>query len=101
MGALFIIAAGLYFASQGGGTLSTERGANLLGLKQGATGSDVAQLQEMLGAQGFDPGPADGIFGGETWIALVEFQQSVGLGASAGLGEVTQATAHHLFMEHS
>lgn len=44
-------------------------------------GDDVAELQERLGALGFDAGRVDGIFGDDTKRALVEFQRNAGLAA--------------------
>ena len=44
-------------------------------------GDDVAELQERLGALGFDAGRVDGIFGDDTKQALVEFQRNAGLNA--------------------
>lgn len=42
-------------------------------------GDDIAELQERLGALGFDAGRVDGIFGDDTERALIEFQRNTGL----------------------
>lgn len=39
---------------------------------------DVKRLQQALAQRGFDPGPADGIWGPATRRALTEFEASVG-----------------------
>jgi N-acetylmuramoyl-L-alanine amidase len=49
-------------------------------------GDDIAELQETLGALGFDAGRVDGIFGDETKRALVEFQRNAGLTADGVCG---------------
>ncbi|MBO0893575.1 MAG: peptidoglycan-binding protein [Acidimicrobiales bacterium] len=49
-------------------------------------GDDVAELQERLGALGFDAGRVDGIFGDDTKRALVEFQRNAGLPADGICG---------------
>lgn len=50
-----------------------------LTLGVGATGPEVAALQERLVAAGFDPGPVDGIFGPLTEAGVQSFQQAAGL----------------------
>ena len=52
-------------------------------------GDDVADLQQRLGALGFDTGRVDGIFGDDTSLALSDFQQNVGLTADGILGSST------------
>ncbi len=42
-------------------------------------GDDVAELQQSLGALGFDAGRVDGIFGDSTATATIEFQRNAGL----------------------
>ena len=42
-------------------------------------GDDVAELQQRLGALGFDAGRVDGIFGAETATALEALQRNAGL----------------------
>jgi peptidoglycan hydrolase-like protein with peptidoglycan-binding domain len=46
-------------------------------LKQGLAGDDVKMLQERLGDLGFDPGPADGIFGTLTTQSVWAFEKLV------------------------
>ena len=52
-------------------------------------GDDVAELQQRLGAMGFDTGRVDGIFGDDTAVALSEFQQNVGVTSDGILGRST------------
>lgn len=52
-------------------------------------GSDVRELQSLLRAQGYDPGPVDGLFGPRTHAAVVQYQRDAGVG---GEGRVTEAT---------
>jgi N-acetylmuramoyl-L-alanine amidase len=54
-------------------------------------GDDVADLQQRLGALGFDAGRVDGIFGDDTAGALAEFQRNAGLAVDHVLGPTTQA----------
>lgn len=46
-------------------------------LRQGLAGDDVKMLQERLAGLGFDPGPADGIYGGLTMQAVWAFEKLV------------------------
>ena len=63
----------------------------VVGLRQGATGSDVATLQKALIAAGVTmPGGADGNFGAATKSALTAYQSRSGLSTT---GEVDAATA--------
>lgn len=48
-------------------------------LRRGAHGADVARLQILLRARGYDPGPADGAFGLLTEDALRRLQADYGL----------------------
>ena len=52
-------------------------------------GDDVAELQQRLGALGFDPGRVDGIFGDATSAALSDFQRNAGLPPDGLLGPTT------------
>jgi peptidoglycan hydrolase-like protein with peptidoglycan-binding domain len=80
-------------ASSGGGTTAPTTSA-LVGLKAGALGNTVKQLQQAIIAAGVKVrGGADGIFGPATAAALKEFQTSQGLPAT---GTVDQATASAL-----
>ena len=66
-------------------------------LSQGATGSGVAIIQDLLGDLGgkfvktFSRGRADGIFGPETELAVKQFQARVGLRADGIVGPRTLA----------
>jgi peptidoglycan hydrolase-like protein with peptidoglycan-binding domain len=53
-------------------------------------GTDVRELQRNLAALGFDPGPADGVFGWSTEAAIRRWQQARGLTVTGAisLGEV-------------
>ncbi|MGL5065106.1 MAG: peptidoglycan-binding domain-containing protein, partial [Microcoleus sp.] len=46
-----------------------------LGLQRGSRGDAVRQLQSRLRSAGKNPGPINGVFGGETEFAVVRFQQ--------------------------
>ncbi|HYF92190.1 MAG TPA: glycosyl hydrolase family 18 protein [Symbiobacteriaceae bacterium] len=48
-------------------------------LYRGTFGGDVVELQRRLGALGYTPGQADGIFGAQTRDAVVRFQRDYGL----------------------
>jgi len=52
-------------------------------------GDDVAELQQRLGALGFDTGRVDGIFGDLTSAALGEFQRNAGLPVDGIVGAST------------
>jgi N-acetylmuramoyl-L-alanine amidase len=52
-------------------------------------GDDVAELQQRLGALGFDTGRVDGIFGPQTCSALIEFQRNAGQPADGIVGATT------------
>lgn len=45
-------------------------------LSVGSRGSSVTELQRLLLAHGFNPGPIDGIFGSQTQGAVIAFQRS-------------------------
>jgi peptidoglycan hydrolase-like protein with peptidoglycan-binding domain len=53
-------------------------------------GPDVLQLQRNLGALGFDPGPADGVFGWATELAVQRWQRAAGsvVTGAISLGEI-------------
>jgi N-acetylmuramoyl-L-alanine amidase len=55
-------------------------------------GDDVSELQEALGALGFDAGRVDGIFGPRTVAALEEFQRNAGLTVDGICGPDTIAS---------
>jgi N-acetylmuramoyl-L-alanine amidase len=52
-------------------------------------GDDVAELQQRLGALGFDSGRVDGIFGDHTELGVLDFQRNVSLVADGVVGPVT------------
>jgi len=56
----------------------------------GSRGEVVADLQSALLGRGFDPGPADGIFGRMTLTAVVAFQGSSGLTVDGKVGPATK-----------
>lgn len=60
-------------------------------LKLGSTGTDVADLQELLAHLGFDVGPIDGVFGPATEVAVGAFQRSRGSEADGVVGAQTRA----------
>ncbi|OFW67132.1 MAG: hypothetical protein A2Z12_03630 [Actinobacteria bacterium RBG_16_68_21] len=45
-------------------------------LAAGATGAEVRDLQHVLAALGFDPGPTDGVYGSRTTSAVRSFQRA-------------------------
>jgi multidrug efflux pump subunit AcrA (membrane-fusion protein) len=59
-------------------------------LQWGDTGADVKQLERNLDALGYDPGDVDGTFDGDTYDAVVDWQQDVGWSqtGSVTLGQV-------------
>lgn len=58
-------------------------------LQRGDRSPEVRRLQERLRAEGFDPGPIDGIFGEQTETALRRFQSFNGLQIDGRAGEKT------------
>lgn len=63
-------------------------------------GDDVAMLQQLLSALGFDTGRVDGIFGDQTAVALREFQRNVGLPVDGICGAETLLTLQRLQAPH-
>jgi len=59
-------------------------------LARGSRGVDVKELQQNLTKLGFNPGPADGIFGSKTEDAVLKFQQKYGLTVDGVAGPQTQ-----------
>lgn len=55
----------------------------------GNRGTEVAQLQQRLGALGDYRGPIDGVFGSGTAAAVKHFQQRAGLAADGVVGDAT------------
>jgi hypothetical protein len=60
-------------------------------LRRGSQGDDVAELQTMLNARGYDCGKVDGIFGKGTEAAVKAFQRDNGLDADGVVGRKTWA----------
>ena len=58
-------------------------------LRRGAQGDDVRTLQAVLAEKGFDPGPADGIYGPLTEAAVRAFQDYRGLTVDGVAGKQT------------
>jgi len=58
-------------------------------VKRGQKGDAVKEVQEMLIAQGYLDGSADGAFGPKTEAAVLAFQQEKGLDATGIVGEAT------------
>ncbi len=66
-------------------------------LSQGMRGDEVEMLQERLAELGFDPGPADGIFGLMTTQSVWAFEKLVlGTPRSEATGRIDQAAWEHL-----
>ncbi len=60
-------------------------------IRKGSTGAPVINLQNILMALGFNPGPADGIYGTSSENAVKQFQQSNNLAADGVVGPNTWA----------
>ncbi|MBE9125966.1 MULTISPECIES: N-acetylmuramoyl-L-alanine amidase [unclassified Coleofasciculus] len=58
-------------------------------LREGDTGLKVKELQQLLKAQNFNPGPIDGIFGAGTTEAVISFQKFHGLDPDGLVGPAT------------
>jgi peptidoglycan hydrolase-like protein with peptidoglycan-binding domain len=58
-------------------------------LEKGDHGSDVVTLQRVLAMKGYSVGPADGIFGRMTKLAVKSFQKRKHLGADGRVGPLT------------
>ena len=58
-------------------------------LRRGSRGSDVRDLQARLAGAGFDPGPADGIFGSNTDSAVRAYQRARALDVDGIVGAQT------------
>ena len=58
-------------------------------LREGASGAKVTELQQRLKAQGFNPGPIDGIYGIGTVQAVISFQKYHGLDPDGVVGPTT------------
>ncbi len=58
-------------------------------LKKGMQNNNVKRLQERLAHLGYDPGPADGIFGPKTEMAVLAYQEDHGLSVDGIVGGET------------
>jgi peptidoglycan hydrolase-like protein with peptidoglycan-binding domain len=58
-------------------------------LQEGATGANVSRLQSLLSSAGFNPGGIDGDFGPRTRAAVMNYQESRGLGVDGVVGPQT------------
>lgn len=58
-------------------------------LRSGSRGPEVIRLQQLLLDFGFNPGPADGIFGPRTRTAVTEFQREVNIAVDGIVGPRT------------
>lgn len=58
-------------------------------MRNGARGDAVRELQRLLVAAGYDPGPVDGIFGPLTDAAVRQFQRNMGLRDDGLVGATT------------
>jgi len=59
-------------------------------LRPGDRGEDVRSIQAILRTVGFNPGPADGVYGAMTEAAVSDFQRSAGIGVDGKVGPVTR-----------
>jgi peptidoglycan hydrolase-like protein with peptidoglycan-binding domain len=59
-------------------------------LRNGSRGADVQRVQELLTTAGYAPGPADGIFGPKTELAVLAFQDEHGLRVDGLVGANTR-----------
>lgn len=53
------------------------------------SGSTVAEVQRELAREGYDPGPIDGVLGGQTRSAIAAFQADNGLAATGSIDSAT------------
>lgn len=60
-------------------------------LKQGSRGDAVVQLQKLLNNKGYSCGTVDGIFGPNTYNAVVKLQRACGLTADGIVGPLTRS----------
>ena len=66
-------------------------------LKKGSKGEAVSRLQGGLAQLSYDPGAADGIFGGKTEAAVKAFQEDSGLEVDGIVGDATWAALEAAF----
>ncbi|MDL2289360.1 peptidoglycan-binding protein [Clostridia bacterium OttesenSCG-928-F22] len=60
-------------------------------LRKGDKGDDVVYLQQQLNAQGYDAGQEDGIFGTNTYNAVIRLQEAAGISTDGIVGAKTWA----------
>lgn len=60
-------------------------------IRYGSRGDEVKKVQKLLADTGYYAGQIDGIFGGETFAAVKEFQTYNGLDADGTVGKITIA----------
>lgn len=60
-------------------------------MRRGSKFGEVAELQTRLKSAGFDPGPADGLFGPKTELAIKNFQEKNGIIRAGYVGPKTRA----------
>lgn len=65
------------------------RGAEV-NLSRGSTGQDVVDLQQTLNQLEYWCGDVDGVFGSQTYNAVVRFQKNVGIDSDGVVGPVTR-----------
>jgi peptidoglycan hydrolase-like protein with peptidoglycan-binding domain len=58
-------------------------------VREGSSGPAVRELQNLLKAKGFNPGPVDGAFGPKTKAAVLAFQRSQGIAVDGVVGPQT------------
>ena len=70
--------------------VATESGISTPGiLRNGDRGPEVQRVQQLLASSGYSPGPADGIFGSKTELAVKTFQDDKGLRVDGLVGSNT------------
>ncbi len=67
-------------------------------LKKGSTGQQVKRLQDVLKILAYEPGTSDGVFGGKTKSALVQFQEKQGLTVDGIFGQESLFVMNNLLM---
>jgi 3D (Asp-Asp-Asp) domain-containing protein len=59
-------------------------------LSWGSRGTEVVQVQQTLNTKGYWCGTADGIFGSNTYKAVIRFQKAAGIGVDGIVGPITR-----------
>lgn len=59
-------------------------------LSWGSRGTEVVQVQQTLNTKGYWCGTADGIFGPQTYQAVIRFQKAAGIGVDGIIGPITR-----------